>query len=76
VIGDKRQTLTITKQLAFFNLHFFGPRLACSFAMSAYSRLVQYHTNSRPSFVLFTELLAFIGSMAAIVGIGFLREFL
>jgi len=44
--------------------------------MNLYSRLSQYHSNSRPSFVLFTELIAFVGSMATMVGFAYLRELL
>lgn len=42
--------------------------------MNWYNRLSQYHSESRPSFVLFTELIAFVGSMATVVGIGFIRD--
>jgi hypothetical protein len=44
--------------------------------MSIYDRLTQYHAESRPSFILFTEFIAFVGTMATMVGISFLRELL
>jgi hypothetical protein len=34
------------------------------------------HGESRPMFILFAEFIGFTGSMAAIVGIGFLRDWL
>jgi hypothetical protein len=40
--------------------------------MSWYDRLSQYHAESRPSFILFTELVAFTGSMATVVGMAIL----
>jgi hypothetical protein len=40
--------------------------------MSWYDRLSRYHSESRPSFILFTELLAFAGSMATAVGMAIL----
>ena len=42
--------------------------------MSLYDRLTRYHSESRSSFILFTEFIAFVGTMATMVGIGFLRE--
>ena len=45
-------------------------------SMNLYSRISQYHSKSRPSFVLFTELIAFVGGMATVVGFAYLREFL
>ncbi len=44
--------------------------------MSFYDRLSQYHSSSRPSFILFTEFIAFVSTMATLVGIGFIRELL
>jgi hypothetical protein len=44
--------------------------------MSFYHRLVRYHSKSRPSFILFTEFIAFVGTMATMVGIGFIRDWL
>lgn len=44
--------------------------------MRFYNRLVEYHEQSRSSFILFTEFAAFIGVMATIVGMGILREML
>jgi hypothetical protein len=44
--------------------------------MNFYKRLIAMHGESRPMFILITEFLAFTGSMAAIVGIGFLRDWL
>ncbi|MBI4474042.1 MAG: hypothetical protein HY646_15340 [Acidobacteria bacterium] len=42
--------------------------------MKVFSRLAQYHDESRSAFVLFTELAAFLCTIAGMVGIGFLRE--
>jgi hypothetical protein len=42
--------------------------------MTLYDRIAQYHSESRPSFVLFTEFIGFVGVMATMVGISFLRE--
>src|SRR4029077_315538 len=44
--------------------------------MTLYDRLTRYHSESRPSFILFTEFIAFVGTMTTMVGIGFLRELL
>ena len=44
--------------------------------MNLYNRLTQYHSESRPSFVLFTEFIAFVGTMATVVAIAFMRELL
>lgn len=44
--------------------------------MNFYNWLAQYHSHNRPSFVLFTEFIAFVGTMATMVGIGFIRELL
>lgn len=44
--------------------------------MSYYNRLVEIHGESRPIFILFTELVAFTGTMTAILAIGFLRDWL
>ena len=44
--------------------------------MSIYDRLTRYHAESRSSFILFTEFIAFVGTMATMVGISFLRELL
>jgi hypothetical protein len=38
-------------------------------------RLAQYHSESRPTFVLVTELLAFVGTMTAVVGMAVLFSF-
>ena len=40
--------------------------------MNLYDRVSQYHSESRPSFILFTELIAFIGTMATVVGMAVL----
>jgi hypothetical protein len=40
--------------------------------MSLYDRVAQYHSESRPSFILFTELIAFMGTMATVVGMAVL----
>ena len=39
------------------------------------NRLTQYHSESRPSFVLFTEFIAFVGTMATMVGMAVLFSF-
>jgi hypothetical protein len=44
--------------------------------MTLFDRLTQYHSESRPSFVLFTEFIGFVATMATMVGISFLRELL
>jgi len=44
--------------------------------MSVYNRLLLMHNESRPMFILFTEFIAFTGSMTAIVGLAFLRDWL
>jgi hypothetical protein len=44
--------------------------------MNLYERLVAMHGESRPMFILITEFIAFTGSMATIVGIGFIRDWL
>jgi len=41
-------------------------------SMNWYNRLSQYHSQSRPSFILFTELIAFMGTMATVVGMAVL----
>jgi hypothetical protein len=42
--------------------------------MNIYDRLTQFHAESRSSFILFTEFIAFVGTIATMVGISFLRE--
>jgi hypothetical protein len=42
--------------------------------MDLCSRIAQYHSQSRATFILFTEMIAFAGSLATMLGIGFLRE--
>ena len=44
--------------------------------MNWYDRVSQYHSESRPSFILFTELIAFIGTMATVVGMAVLLSLL
>jgi hypothetical protein len=44
--------------------------------MNLYQRVTDYHSKSRPSFVLFTEFIAFLATMTAILGIAFLRDWL
>jgi len=44
--------------------------------MNFYDRLTQYHSDSRPSFILFTEFIAFVATMFTMVAIGFIRDFL
>jgi hypothetical protein len=36
--------------------------------MNLYDRLSQYHSESRPSFIFFTEMIAFMTTMATVVG--------
>jgi hypothetical protein len=36
--------------------------------MNLYERITQYHSESRPSFILFTEMIAFMTTMATLVG--------
>ena len=40
--------------------------------MSWYDRISQYHAESRESFILFTEMIAFAGTMATAVGMAIL----
>jgi hypothetical protein len=42
--------------------------------MSFYDRLSQCHSQSRPVFILFTEIIAFAGTMLVMVGIAYIRE--
>ena len=44
--------------------------------MNLYQRVRDYHSKSRPSFVLFTEFIAFLATMTAMLGIAFLRDWL
>jgi len=44
--------------------------------MTLYDRLSQYHSNSRSSFILFTELIGFMGTMATLVGMAVLLSLL
>jgi hypothetical protein len=44
--------------------------------MNWYDRLSQYHAKSRPSFILFTELIAFFGTMVTLVGMAILLSLL
>jgi len=43
--------------------------------MALFNVLVKYHSESRPTFVLITELLAFVASMTAAVGMAVLFSF-
>jgi hypothetical protein len=43
--------------------------------MSFYNRIAQYHSESRPSFVLFTGFIALVGTMATMVGMAVLFSF-
>jgi hypothetical protein len=70
------QTLTITKYRSFLQRGQFRHPTCQQMGMSIYDRLTQYHAESRPSFILFTEFIAFVGTMATMVGISFLRELL
>jgi hypothetical protein len=38
--------------------------------------MLDYHSKSRPTFVLFTEFIAFVATMTAMLGIAFLRDWL
>jgi hypothetical protein len=40
--------------------------------MSLLNQLAQYHSESRPTFVLVTEFVAFVGTMATMVGMAVL----
>ncbi len=40
--------------------------------MKLYEQISQYHSNCRPAFVLFTEFIAFVGTMATMVGMAVL----
>jgi hypothetical protein len=40
--------------------------------MNLYERISQYHADSRPTFVLFTEFIAFVATMASLVGMAVL----
>jgi len=40
--------------------------------MSLLNRITRYHSDSRPSFILFTEFIAFVGTMATMVGMAVL----
>ena len=43
--------------------------------MSLLNQLAQYHSESRPTFVLVTEFVAFVGTMVAMVGMAILFSF-
>jgi hypothetical protein len=43
--------------------------------MSWYDRLSRYHAKSRPSFIFFTELIAFFATMVTLVGMAILLSF-
>lgn len=40
--------------------------------MKLYDQISEYHANCRPGFVLFTEFIAFVGTMATFVGMSVL----
>jgi hypothetical protein len=44
--------------------------------MNLYGRIAQYHSRSRSAFILFTELIAFTGTLATMIAIASLRELL
>lgn len=44
--------------------------------MNLYNRLAEYHSQSRLSFILFTEFIAFAGTIATMAGIAFVRDLL
>jgi len=44
--------------------------------MKLYDRISQLHSESRSAFVLFMEFIAFVGTIATIVGMGVLFSFL
>jgi len=43
--------------------------------MKLYNRLSQYHSESRSAFVLFTEFIAFVGTMVTMIGMSILFSF-
>jgi len=43
--------------------------------MNFFDRVAEFHSNSRPTFVLFTEFIAFVGTMALMVGLAILFSF-
>jgi hypothetical protein len=43
--------------------------------MSFIERVSEYHSSSRPTFVLFTEFIAFVGTMVVMVGLAILFSF-
>ena len=45
-----------------------GFQRAINTNMRLYDRISEYHSKSRSAFVLFTELIAFVGMIATIVG--------
>jgi hypothetical protein len=44
--------------------------------MTLYQRIEHFHDDSRTIFILFMEFVAFVGVMGAMLGIGFLRDWL
>jgi len=44
--------------------------------MSFYERVAQYHSESRQSFILVIQLIAFLGTMATVVGMAVLLSLL
>jgi hypothetical protein len=44
--------------------------------MKFWERVVRFHGSNRPLFILFTEFIAFTGTMLTMVGLGFVRELL
>lgn len=47
-------------------------RTCADHSITWYEWVSQYHSNSRSSFILFTELIGFMGTMAALVGMAVL----
>jgi len=46
---------------------------ACTLVgMTLINRIVEFHSESRPTFVLVTEFVAFVGTMATMVGVAVL----
>ncbi len=51
-------------------------RTCADHSMTWYEWVSQYHSKSRSSFILFTELIGFMGTMAALVGMAVLLSLL
>ena len=49
-----------------------GTPRAIQVSMYLFNRLAHYHSESRPTFVLITEFVAFVGTMATMLGMSVL----